>query len=101
MGRDRAPRSTPGSTCRCGWTSTRECRRPCPGKEQNRVMLRAVTIALAVAVPLCAASKLAVDRMALHQFEDGPVLDPGYEFLPGETAYFSCRLAGYKIETKD
>ena len=44
---------------------------------------------------------LAVDRMALHQFEDGPVLGANYEFLPGETAYFSCRIAGFKTLIKD
>lgn len=44
---------------------------------------------------------LAVDRMALHQFEDGPVLGGSYEFLPGETAYFSCRIAGFQTLVKD
>jgi hypothetical protein len=39
--------------------------------------------------------------MALHQFEDGPVLAESYEFLPGETAYFSCRIAGFKTLIKD
>jgi hypothetical protein len=41
--------------------------------------------------------KVAIERLALHQFEDGPVLDPAYEFVPGETAYFGCRLTGYQI----
>jgi hypothetical protein len=45
--------------------------------------------------------KLAVERIALHQFEDGPLLDHSYEFLPGEAAYFSCRLTGYQIRTLD
>lgn len=40
--------------------------------------------------------KLSFDRVALHQFEDGPVLAPTYEFVPGETAYFSCRITGYR-----
>ncbi|HSR08413.1 MAG TPA: hypothetical protein VLM42_14765, partial [Bryobacteraceae bacterium] len=40
---------------------------------------------------------LAVDRIALHQFEDGPVLGPNHAFLPGETVYFSCRLTGYQL----
>src|ERR1051326_3124890 len=39
--------------------------------------------------------------MALHQFEDGPVLAPTYEFLPGETAYFSCRLIGFQAVKQD
>jgi hypothetical protein len=47
---------------------------------------------------LRAEPNLAVERMALHQFEDGPLLAGSYEFLPGETAYFSCRLSGYQAE---
>jgi hypothetical protein len=41
--------------------------------------------------------KVTIERLALHQFEDGPVLDPSYEFVPGETAYFGCRVTGYQI----
>lgn len=50
---------------------------------------------------LTAQAKLAVASMNLHQYEDGPVLAASYEFLPGETAWFSCRMSGFKIETKD
>lgn len=50
---------------------------------------------------LGAQPKLAIDRIALHQFEDGPVLAPDYQFIPGETAYFSCRLTGYTTLKKD
>ncbi len=50
---------------------------------------------------VCAAPKLAVERIALHQFEDGPLLDPSYQFLPGENAYFSCRLTGYQTQPLD
>jgi hypothetical protein len=49
---------------------------------------------------LWAQPKLAFDRLALHQFEDGPVLAPTYEFVPGETAWFSCRIAGFQSEKK-
>ena len=61
-------------------------------------MKQAVALALIWAGVLCGASKLSFDRLALHRFEDGPLLEPGYEFLPGELAYFSCRLAGYAVE---
>ena len=61
-------------------------------------MKQAVALAMVWAGVLCGASKLSVDRLALHKFEDGPLLDPGYEFLPGELAYFSCRLAGFAVE---
>ena len=56
---------------------------------------------LAVAAGLCAQPKLAFDRVALHQFEDGPVLAATYEFVPGETAYFSCRISGYALAKSD
>lgn len=39
---------------------------------------------------------LSVERVALHQFEDGPVLGPSHVFLPGESVFFSCRLTGYQ-----
>jgi hypothetical protein len=39
---------------------------------------------------------LAIERVAVHQFEDGPVLGDAHFFLPGETVYFSCRLTGYQ-----
>lgn len=38
-----------------------------------------------------------MERIALHQFEDGPILDPSHAFLPGETVYASCRLTGYQV----
>lgn len=50
---------------------------------------------------IAAQPKLAIDRVALHQFEDGPVLAPDYQFIPGETAYFSCRLTGYTTLKKN
>jgi hypothetical protein len=64
------------------------------------VLLRCL-IPCVLASGLLCGQKLAIDRVALHQFEDGPVLDPGYEFVPGETAYFSCRLTGYKLAKDD
>jgi len=40
---------------------------------------------------------LAVERLALHQFEDGPLMAPTHAFLPGETVFFSCRVTGFKL----
>jgi hypothetical protein len=51
-------------------------------------------LTLAAATPARAA--FSVERIALHQFEDGPVLAPNHMFLPGETVFFSCRLTGYQ-----
>jgi hypothetical protein len=68
--------------------------------------LLAILFAAAAGVPSLSAqtpaaqTKLAFDRLALHQFEDGPVLAPSYEFLPGETVWFSCRIAGFQVEKK-
>ena len=45
---------------------------------------------------LPAASKLAFERLALHQYEDGPLLPVSHEFLPGETIWFSARIAGFE-----
>lgn len=43
------------------------------------------------------AAKLAIEKFALRQFEDGPALPETHEFLPGETVYWSFRVAGYQI----
>lgn len=47
---------------------------------------------------LPAASKLAFERLALHQYEDGPLLASSYQFLPGETIWFSVRIAGFESQ---
>jgi len=66
-------------------------------------MLVIVMLALAFlcAPPPSSAATLAVDRVALHQFDDGPVLPASHEFLPGETVFFSCLLTGYQVDKKD
>ena len=52
--------------------------------------------------PVAAApAKLVIERLAMHQFEDGPVLDPSHTFLPGETVSISCRIGGYTRPTKE
>jgi hypothetical protein len=47
------------------------------------------------------AKQLTIERLALHQFEDGPLLSATYEFVPGETVNFSCRITGYRIIKND
>ncbi len=68
-------------------------------------MVRWLYLIAAAAAPvfsLCAQApaetkpKLAAEGLALQQYEDGPSLPQGYEFVPGETAYFSCRIAGFQ-----
>lgn len=68
---------------------------------RRRSPARAAILAWVGAAILCAAPKLKIDRLALHQFEDGALLDSDYQFLPGETAYFSCRLADYTVDEND
>ena len=53
---------------------------------------------LLAAETLPAASKLGFDRLALHQYEDGPLLASSYQFLPGETIWFSARIAGFESQ---
>ncbi len=65
----------------------------------SEVMLCAVGF-LAGALAATGQPKLAIQRLALHQYEDGPVLETSYEFLPGETGWFSCRIAGFQAEQK-
>ena len=45
-----------------------------------------------------AASKLSFERLALHQYEDGPLLPAAHEFLPGETIWFGVRVAGFESQ---
>lgn len=55
-----------------------------------------------LAAALAAQPKLALDHLVLQQYEDGPPLAPGYQFVPGETAHFSCRVSGFRIaKTED
>jgi hypothetical protein len=60
-------------------------------------MLFAAAAVLAAGT-LSGASKLAIERLALHQYEDGPLLPSSHDFLPGETVWFSCRIAGFESE---
>ncbi|MEQ1883519.1 MAG: hypothetical protein ABL967_00535 [Bryobacteraceae bacterium] len=56
----------------------------------------ALFASLALFAAPCRAA-LTVERIAVHQFEDGPILPQSHVFLPGERVYLSCRFAGYAI----
>lgn len=62
-----------------------------------RTWLTSCLFALALAQPSWAA--ISIEQVAVHQFEDGPILSDAHVFLPGETVYFSCRLIGYQVAT--
>jgi hypothetical protein len=64
----------------------------------GRVVAGVMALTAASASGLYAASGLKAEQLALHRFEDGPLLPDSYEFLPAETAYFSGRLSGYQTE---
>lgn len=57
----------------------------------------ALTLSSVVHAQAPPAKQLTIERLALHQFEDGPVIDPSYEFVSGESIHFSCRMIGYRI----
>ena len=59
------------------------------------VARRWIPLLLFAAGVLPAAPKLAFERLALHQYEDGPLLPASYDFLPGETIWFSARMTGF------
>jgi len=58
----------------------------------------ALVTALATAAP---AADLAFQRLALHQYEDGPILASTYEYLAGDVGWFSARISGYQREARD
>ena len=51
---------------------------------------------------LAADQPLAIVHPVFSQSEDGPPVAVDYEFVPGETIYFSCQAAGFrKVDKKD
>jgi len=57
-----------------------------------------IPLVVLATVSLPAAPKLAFERLALHQYEDGPLLPASHDFLPGETVWFSARIAGFESQ---
>ncbi len=56
---------------------------------------RAGILACALLPSFCAAATLQIVRPVISQMEDGAPDPPGFEHVPGETLYFTCRIAGY------
>jgi hypothetical protein len=48
-----------------------------------------------------AEKKLTIVRTAFAQIEDGPSVGSDFQFLPGDTIYFSCQTEGYKKVNQD
>ena len=61
-----------------------------------------IFLALAYAGSAAAAdSKLTIEQAMLHQSEDGAPVPASFQFVPGDTVYFSCQFGGYKKVEKE
>jgi hypothetical protein len=63
----------------------------------NRACLACLTLAVSL-VWSAPAKKVAIASAYLHQFEDGPLLPPGHQFVPGETVFFGFQVGGYQAD---
>ena len=72
-----------------------------PMRPSRHRFLESSSVFLFLIASLSAADKLAVDKLSLRQFEDGPALAASHEFLPGETIYWSFRVRGYRIHKNE
>src|SRR6516165_6325819 len=58
--------------------------------------MRLTAIFLLSAALLCASpAALEVVRMSIATSDGGPPEPASYEYMPGETLYFTCRIAGF------
>lgn len=60
--------------------------------------VRCLVVAVAAfyaAIPVPAASSLAVVNTALQQYDGGPPVNPGFEFFAGDLVFLSFRVAGF------
>jgi hypothetical protein len=69
---------------------------------QRGWVARILVAALALLLPAgAAAQELALVNPALHQYEGGPPVSAGFEFLPGDTVFLSFRITGFRTEEKN
>jgi hypothetical protein len=54
-----------------------------------------------VATALVRGADLGFQRLALHEYEDGPLVHSTYEYQAGETVWLSVRMAGFQREEQD
>lgn len=67
----------------------------------SQLLLAALCFAVAPLSGATAEKKLSVVKLALAQSEDGPALASTYQFLAGESVFFSCLVEGYSKSDKD
>jgi hypothetical protein len=60
-----------------------------------------ISFALSAGALTAVASPIVVERTAVQQIEDGPIVTLDYEFRPGETVYFTFRLAKFETVEND
>jgi hypothetical protein len=63
-------------------------------KPPIRVLPFVLTLALSAAAP---PKSFKIVDAGIHQTEDGPLVEKGAAFVPGEVIFFSCRLDGYQV----
>lgn len=64
-------------------------------------ILPALALLVSASASAVSGKDLVIERVIIHQIEDGPPIEGGYEFLPGETAYLSFRIDGFEAKEKD
>ena len=57
--------------------------------------MRPILLSLILPALLGAAPALSIVKPVISQKDGGAPMPPGFEHRPGETLYFSCRVAGY------
>ena len=63
--------------------------------------MRTILLVALLAALLSAAPTLQIVRPAISQMEDGTPDPPGFDHVPGETLFFTCRIAGYSKTPED
>jgi hypothetical protein len=63
-------------------------------KPPLRILPFVLTLALSAATP---PKSFKIVDAGIHQTEDGPLVEKGAAFVPGEVIFFSCRLDGYQV----
>jgi hypothetical protein len=58
--------------------------------------LQVIPFVLALGISAAPPKQFKAFDVGIHQSEDGPLVEKGTTFVPGETLFFSCRLDGYQ-----
>ena len=67
----------------------------------RKLLLAAFLVALSPLSGASADKKLSIVKLAFAQSEDGPALASTYQFIAGESVFFSCLVEGYSKSDKD